>query len=213
MKKLILLTLLFVAGAATTFAQTVSFGVKAGLNISKWQISNQTQSLATDGITGFHAGGIVDIKFGSFSVQPGVLFTTKGSAENVTQPSGYMHLRERLNYIEIPVNLLYRVTAGKGNVFFGGGPYVAFGLSGKGTGDSNFNGQQAHVTQDYKFGSGDGELKSPEIGINALVGYQLNMGLMISAGYGWGLTNMAHSDGEGKLKNKGLEFSLGYFFK
>jgi len=219
MKKSILLTTLFIAMiSAGSHAQTFNFGVKAGVNLSKWEISGSGQSVSTQNLTGFHVGGVADVKFGSFSVQPAVLFTTKGGSQTtedtqgVSSDNGSAYVKTRLKYLEIPLNLLYRVKVWQGDVFFGGGPYVAFGLSGKSTADANFGGQQSHLSQDLKFGGAEDELATPETGVNALIGYQLKKGPVISAGYGWGLSNTLHGDAA-KLKNKGFEFSLGYFFR
>lgn len=64
MKKLVL-TLLFAAGISTAFSQTVNFGIKAGLNLSELVYKNSNE-LGNSFLTGFNAGGIVDIGFPIF---------------------------------------------------------------------------------------------------------------------------------------------------
>src|SRR5258708_1163042 len=74
-----LLTLCFLVINKVSFGQTINFGIKAGLNLSE-----ETQSapfLTSSLLPGFNAGGIVDIGFQHFSIQPGLFFSSKG--ENV----------------------------------------------------------------------------------------------------------------------------------
>ena len=218
MKKVFLLAGLIITTAGA-YAQTISYGVKAGLNLSKLTSSGNGGSVSSETLAGFHLGGIVDFKFQSFSIQPGILFSTKGGSTSVTSSgtnggifTGSISAKTTLDYIEVPVNFLYRSVAGNGNIFIGAGPYIAFGVSGKSTLDTNINGQPDHQSENVKFGSADGEIKNPDFGINALAGYQLNNGFAISAGYGLGLTNLSNKDNS-KVKNQGFNFSLGYFFK
>jgi hypothetical protein len=81
MKKYLLI--IFILFTVKVYSQTISYGINAGLNYTNtpgngnpnttllYTISNNYQ-------TGFHVGGLIDIKFQSFSIQPGVLFTTIG---------------------------------------------------------------------------------------------------------------------------------------
>ena len=206
------------------YAQTVTYGVTAGLNLTKLPASANSDaggaSVTNNYLAGFHVGGLVDIKFNSFTIQPGVVFTTKGGKSDVNvflgditgtqEGTATATVKTTLNYIEIPLNFMYRIPAGTGDIFFGAGPYIAFGLSGKATIDSNSGGQTAHQTQNISFGSGDNDINSPDFGFNAMVGYELNGGLTVSAGYGQSY-NSANSDNN--VKNEGFNFSLSYFFK
>jgi hypothetical protein len=57
-------------------------------------------------------------------LQPGVLYSQKGAE---FEDSAEL----QLNYIEIPVNLVYKPVLGAGRLLLGFGPYVGFGLGGK----------------------------------------------------------------------------------
>lgn len=220
MKKVILTICLFVA-LINSYAQTVKFGVKAGLNLTELPTSSQQQGVTVSNsyIAGYHVGGLVDIKFKSFSIQPGVLFSTKGGKSNanvnITEGgqtfTGSGTAKTTLYYIEIPLNVLYRVNTGNGNFFIGAGPYLGLGLSGKIKTSSTSGGTTTDQSQDLKFGNGAGEIQNPDFGVNGLLGYQLNSGFLVSAGYGYGL--LKSSDSNGTVKNRGFSFSLGYFFK
>jgi hypothetical protein len=205
-KSLLLLSLTCLAGF--TFAQTVSFGVKAGVNFSKLSASSGGVTASSSSTTGFHVGGVADIGFGDWSLQPGILYSTKGGSYG-TSTDG---VKLTLNYIEIPVNVLYNIPAGVGKVFIGGGPYFGWGVSGKGTvtglGTSTGSGSE---TTNVTFGSGQNDTKNPDYGINILGGFRFQSGISLSAGYGIGLGNLSN-DSSGSIKNNVLSFSAGYFF-
>lgn len=215
MKKLFLLSALFMASAAA-FAQTITYGIKAGVNFSEISATIQNLTASSKSLTGFHVGGVIDFGYKSFSIQPGILYTTKGgSSSDVVdgsgQSSGANASKITLNYLEIPVNFLYHTAAGKGSVFIGGGPYVGIGLSGSAP-IVDDNGQATGQTQSVHFGSTANDLANPDFGINLLGGYQFTNRMILSAGYGFGLANLSNETLV-KIHNQGLSFSIGYFFK
>jgi hypothetical protein len=195
MKKVLIVASL-IGLTSFSFAQSVSFGIKAGVNFPTLSVSDGSASATSSSSTGFHAGAIADIGLGQFSLQPGILFTTKGGSSG---SSSFGSSDLKLNYLEIPVNLLYNISVPKaGKVFLGGGPYFAYGLSGN-------NGT--------KFGSGANDIKNPDFGINILGGFRFTNGLFLSGGYGFGLGNLNNDSSAGlTIKNKGASISLGYFF-
>jgi len=192
-----------------SFAQSVNFGVKAGINFSNVSSSGGGLTLTTSNTTGFHVGAVADIGFGSLSLQPGVLYSTTGGSLNFSGGTDKL----TLNYVEVPVNLLYNIPAGIGKLFIGGGPYVALGVSGKatlsGTLTSTGGGSES---QNITFGSAPGDVKNPDFGVNLLGGFRFKSGLSFSAGYGIGLANLSNESGA-STKNNVLSFSIGYFFK
>ena len=203
MKKTLLLLALIVASTAT-FAQTTSFGIKAGLNSSKLTVSATGGSISTESLVGFHVGGVVDIGFETFSIQPGLLFSTKGGKSSSEEGTD----KVTLNYLEVPVNFLYKVPAGDGKVIFGAGPYLGYGLSGK---SKSSDGTSTDVT----FGSTTDDVKNPDFGFNFLAGYQFSQGFALNVNYGLGLANLSNDDAGVNLKTKNqvLSFSLTYFIK
>src|SRR5271166_290444 len=103
-------TIFLLTASTFTFAQTITFGIKAAFNLSE-----ETQSVpffTSSLLPGFNAGGIVDIGFQHFSIQPGLFFSSKG--ENVRAnfqgfypgPASSLDGTGKviLNYIELPVN-------------------------------------------------------------------------------------------------------------
>jgi hypothetical protein len=218
MKKVIL-ALLLIAGISPAFAQSVKFGVSGGLNESILSLQNTTNN-DNSRLAGFHAGIFSDIDFGKVSIEPGLFYTTKGQNNTVSESDElgntfYSKGHAVYNYLEVPVNVLYNIPVGAGKFFIGGGPYLAYGLSGKTkmTTIVTQNGTTTTSTDDYKltFGGQDGDLKRIDFGLGALGGFALKDGLSISAGYEHGLTNIENS-GSDKTKNNVISVSLGYCF-
>jgi hypothetical protein len=220
MKKQVLV-LLALFGTLSTYAQ-VSFGVKAGFNSASISSEGEASRLSA-----WHAGGIADISLAeNFSLQPQLLVSVKGSktkgfSETIEVPGAepivydFPSTKTSLTYLEVPVNFLYKLEAGAGKVFFGAGPYVGFGLTGKvkvdaegaEDGDIKFDGKKEAELEE---GDEDGHLKRLDAGANFLAGYELKNGLLFSVNYSLGLTNI-DPDGA-KSKNGYIGISVGYLF-
>jgi hypothetical protein len=134
--------------------------------------------------TGFTAGVFYRHDFaGKFAFQPEVNFLQKGGkySETVNEGDGSydLDIDLDLNYLEIPLYFLYN--GGKTSGFYAGlGPSFNFGLSGK----VNENGD----SYDIKFGS-DEDLKPFFLGINGMVGYQMENGFTANAFVSQSITN------------------------
>lgn len=210
MKKL-LLSLTLVAGlGAATFAQDkpVSFGVKAGVAFPNLSFSAMGTSVSLDAKTTFYVGGVADIKVSDiFSVQPGLTFMSKGTKSSLDDEMTSEDASVNFSYLELPVNLMANFNAGTGKFFVGAGPYAAYALSG--------NAKSGDVKEDAEFGSGDGQAKRMDFGLNFLGGYQLQNGLNLHAGYGLGLSNIINDESTGfdmKTKNRVFSVGLGFMF-
>jgi hypothetical protein len=212
MKKTLLIVFIFFTVQA--YSQKISFGISAGPNYTSLPGTGTLNGSLSDGyIAGFQAGASIDIGFKSFSIQPGTFFTTTGGQGQLSNISFDRTVTTTVNnkivldYVKIPVNLLYKVKATGGRLFLGGGPYAAVGVSGKISYATN---KSYGTTDRLTFGSGSADIKNSDFGIDILAGYKLNSGLAISAGYSSGLTNIYN--GRANNKNKGSNISVGYFF-
>lgn len=188
--------------AGNSFAQggdsgsKVKFGVKAGVNIASMTFSVEGIDVSPKSITSFHIGGLVDYSITEkVSLQPGVMLTGKGFKSGSGSDDGSLNLM----YLEVPVNAVYKING----LYFGAGPYAAFGLSGKA--------KDGDDEEDIKFGSNEDEIKGTDFGVNFLAGYQLKNGINFGAGYGLGLSNIFNEDGY-KTRNKVFSVSVGFSF-
>jgi hypothetical protein len=235
MKKICLLV--FLSGIVSlSMAQSPKFSLIAGINESSFNLSNPNTFTAngydkssTSTVSGFQIGALVSFDINRFTIQPGLIYTTKGSniadlfyQQTTTTNSSITQNEQKqtLNYLEIPVNILYNFPVKKvGKFFIGGGPYLAYGLSGKGNGSTSTtvnNGTSSTYSTtvfngNINFGSGGNEVKNPDIGINTLLGLDLKNRIRISAGYGFGLSSLSNQSNN-KYTNAVISFSLGYTF-
>jgi len=215
MKKSLLIAVLAII-ANSTFAQTIKFGLDAGINLANqsFHANSETPTFNnTKNITDFHAGGLVDIGFTHFSLQPGLLYINKGYQFNeaLTTVDGSMSknydFKFKYHYLELPINVLYKAQVGTGKVFAGAGPYVAYALSGSAPFLNNSPGGTQRVSLfDYI------NNKRFDYGLNFTAGYQLKNGFGLSAQYGLGLGNLEDSK-YGSQRNRVISLSVLYFFK
>lgn len=144
--------------------------------------------------TGFRVGVMADFRLsGHFSVRPQLLYAAKGgdvqtgafvteliqkfSPTTSTVGIDGIESKAVINYVEVPVQLMYGIPAGTGRLLVGAGPYAAVAVSGSVNGKAiDFN------TTNFR---------KLDLGAIASVGYELPMGLSLSAYYAYGLTNIA----------------------
>jgi len=223
MKKHLLLLTAALSCGLFSYAQ-VSFGVKAGYSLagmsSKNAITDNTSEQAhTKTISAFHAGVIADISLTkNFSLQPGLFYSAKGAKVDQLIGGGPASTPQRvtstarLNYLELPVNFLYKRALGPGKIFAGFGPYLAYGVGGKIK--TNYE-HYGHVESEVKFknkkdiDANIAYVKPFDAGANFIAGYELKMGLLFSVNYSLGLTNTSPYESETE-KNHYLGISVGY---
>lgn len=220
-KTLSICTLMLFAGLAS--AQTTKFGIKAGFTSAKLSATSGSLSSNTDAVKNFYGGVFAEAEFGQISFQPGLAYITKGGGSSdyaATSSTSSISAKSTLNfnYLELPLNVLYNVKLKPGKIFFGGGPYLAYGLSGTAKVEATtYNASGAvvsrnNVSEDVTWGSGTNDVKRFDVGLNALVGFRLNNGLELNLGLGAGLGNLSN-DSSVSIKNQTLSAGLGYFFK
>ena len=201
------MTLMILLTAFSLTAQT-SIGISAGASFANVTIKSGFISASPKSKTGITFGIAIDAPLSSnFSFQPALNFIQKGykvkdqgSKETVN-----------FNYLEVPVNFVYSTQKNEG-FFIGAGPSLAYGISGK---DKFTADGMPEDDQKVKFGSGADEVKALEFGVNALAGYKVEGGFVISANYNLGLSKINNDDGSGDagtIKNKYFSIKIGYFF-
>jgi hypothetical protein len=209
--------------AITSFAQSVSFGIKAGINFPSQSLSGYSLYGLSSGqpITGFNVGGMVDVGFGNFSIQPGLFYSTKGT-EIQSHPNPYIGngpstyivptATYNLKYIELPVNLIYNIPVSSAiRIPIGVGPYIGYGIS------ANTNTAYAKIADSFDDSSSSGaHYKNPDIGVNFLGGIEVQKKFLIDVQYSLGLTNISGNNNEypaSDIKNRVFSISVGYLFR
>ncbi len=231
MKKIILLVTLIVTSIAS-HAQ-FSFGVQLGPNLGMGQQKtteddNSVNNVAVinDPKLGFLIGILAEVEFGKLAFRPELNFIQKGSRSGGGYVSGgynyggyYDETSEKftLNYIEMPLNVVYNLKLRRaGTLFFGLGPTVAVGMSGKyKLTDYDDNGNLYTAKLKIKFdgdenaGDGDAHFKRIDIGANILAGFKFKMGVFGKIGFTYGFSNISPYDGY-TYRNMGVSLCIGY---
>lgn len=204
MKKILLILCCTIA-VSVAFAQTPSFGIRGGVNFASLNASNGNLSLSTGSTTTFAVGVFADFKVGAVSIQPALNYTGKGG--NIEEEGAMIDIKTY--YVQVPVNVVYRIPAVIGNVYFGAGPFVGVGFSGKAKVTSNGISESMDIT----FGSDPGDFKITEFGLNGIAGVEFKGGLILGLNYDLGLSDISNNGGESaSLKNRVFGISVGYKF-
>jgi hypothetical protein len=196
-------------------AGRTTFGIRAGVNFQN--INGKTASgakLENDILTGFHAGVNAEIPLGTgFYLQPGVLYSQKGTEfDNDNQV--------KLNYLEVPVNFVYKPVLGTGRMLLGFGPYVGFGIGGKVKTASTEREVEFEKAATGNPSLTTGVYKKLDAGANFLAGYEFARNLSFQVNAQLGLVNINPDfigfggtvNDETKWRNTGFGVSLGYRF-
>ncbi len=203
------MTLMILLTAFSSSGQT-TIGLTAGATFSNITIKSSGFSASPKSKTGITAGIFIDVPLSTyFNLQPALNFVQKGY--KIKDETGSETVN--LNYLEVPLNFVYS-TKINGGFFIGAGPSIAFGISGMDK--IKFSGgSMPGNNEKVKFGSGADEIKPLDFGLNALAGYRLANGLIISGNYNLGLSKINNDDGSGQagtIKNKYFSIKIGYLF-
>jgi hypothetical protein len=187
MKKLLLPGALVLLGSLSSCAQSVRFGLKAGVNYSNTYIPQITRP---DRILGLAAGAFAQVSLsadGLWRLQPELLYSAKGSERQFNLGT----FRDRLHYLELPV--LAQRHAGGWVVEVG--PQLSYLLAGR---LDSFNGPTSDLRRYNRL----------VVGAVAGVGYQLPMGLGVTLRY----ANDLSRSFQGGERNTLYQLQLGYVF-
>lgn len=207
-----LLTFCFIIPSFFVFGQAVHFGFKAGANLSNQSIKTLGMAIKSTYLPGFHAGAIFDIDVMDFSIQPGVFYATKGYQYHQALSDGSQTVQKpivgkiQLNYLEVPLNILYNVEVSRTvKVYFGGGGYAGYGLSGT----YSVQGQKSDVSftkaiEGYQY-------KNPDYGVNGIIGARISKNFIVDANYSLGLNNLSYYQAS-TVHNRSIGVSVGYLF-
>ena len=192
MKRVYLLILALVAWMAVPAQAQFKWGIKGGANISSIHFSDLPETFSTVNLTGFHIGPTIELMapLVGLGFDASILYSQTGM-EIGTQTV-------KSDYLNIPVNLKWKIGIPAVKVFAAAGPYVGFRLGG---------GKIWDVLSDQI------ESKSFSAGLNIGAGVELIQHLQISATYQLGLTdNYSIKKLEIDGKNRGWLISAAILF-
>ena len=203
--KILSIAIILVLSASFAFAQekgNMSFGILGGVNFQNLNGKlSSGDKLENDMLLGFHGGVNVQIPIApEFYFQPGLMFATKGAKSTSTILGAEFTDETKINYIEMPLNLVYKAALGSGFFMLGFGPYVAYGISGK----------QVFKGNDLTFERGV-EYDAFDAGGNIFAGFETAGGLFLQLDTQFGMLDI-DPDEKTTAKNTGFGLSLGYRF-
>ena len=185
-KAFLLLTILFIS--FSVFSQNkITYGVKAGVNLSGFRTDNGTNS----DLVGINIGGVAKMDLNkTFGLQGELNLNSKGGIYRFPLTSNNPEIK--LTYINLPILLKTHITR-KFN--FEIGPEFGFLVGQK----AKLNGETFEID----------DVPSFDMNVNAGLSYEFEKGIFIQGRYGYGLIDLF----EGRdYKNSCISLSLGYFF-
>lgn len=216
MKKLLSIVLLLTSFSIGSFGQKI--GIRAGITFptiasnSDYILEDQPNAVDYSSRTSYYAGATVDFPIAkTFNIQTGLSLIGKGADFRIDNNGVEISTKTKLYYIELPVNAIYKVPTQVGDLFFGAGPYFAYGIESKWK-YKNVQSPTANQEVNISFGK-DKDFKQGDFGLNFLAGFELNNSINIQAGYGLGLRNLTTKSTHYTERNRVISVGLGYIFK
>ena len=152
----------------------VRFGVKGGLNISSVHFDSEV--FQADNVTGFQVGPMIECQLPlvGFGVDAAILYSQKGME---TKSVAGEKTSIKNDYLDVPVNLKWKMGISLAKVYFSAGPYVGFRVGG-----DKFWKIPSSVADQVRS-------KSFSAGLNFGAGVELISHLQVGLNYGLGLTD------------------------
>lgn len=197
----------FVFSLLVQIANAQTFGIKGGINFSNVTVKMGGASMSPKSLTGYHIGVVADYDLKqNLYFNTGLLYSLKGYSAVVSGPSdGPITLKEKLNYLEVPLNLAYKFPIKENKKFFlQAGPYLAYGIG--------VREMYGSVSTNSSFS--DSGVKSFDYGLG--LGGGLECGALVaSINYQLGLADMNDASDvvDANMKNKVFQISLAYMFQ
>jgi hypothetical protein len=204
--------------------------IRGGVNLANVSVNENGRVDQANQLTSFQVGIIGDLPLGSdaISLQPGLLFTGKGSKvqKGIAGQTGYFKQTFNPFYIELPVNLVFKAALGSTTKFFvGAGPYIAAGIAGKvkTEGSHVLTGNYSYDT-DIQFsnddpttfnqeeGTGLGVIRRFDYGFNGTAGIE-GKTTVVGVNYGLGMAKLqsgTNSSADNNNKNRVISVTVGF---
>ena len=220
-------------GTVLVFATITSYAqsgqIRAGINLANVSVTENGRVDKANQLTSFQVGVIGDVKLGNsmLTLQPGIIFTGKGSKvqKGTAGQTGYFKQTVNPYYLEVPVNLVFKGPISTTTKFYAGaGPYIAMGIAGKVKEEGrsilgNYNSERDitfsnddPLTFNQEEGSGLGVMRRFDYGLNGTAGIE-GKSMVLGVNYGLGLAKLqsgTNNNQDNNNKHRVLSFTLGF---
>ena len=196
--------------AATAFAAPLSaqeIAIKGGIAISRFHSSGS----AYDGSyvsTSF--GGHARFRFRHFALQPELQMVSRGASGPGVAADERM--RMRLEYMEVPLMLVFPVRVGAFEPYVFGGPMLS--LETRCRSITEQDGLKTHVGCEDQLTEGVFDRRSFDYGASAGAGISRQLGsgrILLEGRHTWGLRDIYDGEAEGiEVRNRSFVFAIGY---
>ena len=188
-------------------------GIKAGINLANQIKSLSSQDIA-DGLsrqnlTGYQVGLVYQLnpKKSGLGGEIGLLASQKGFSfsDSVSLANNVLRGYHEINYIELPLNLRYKIKVGFLGVYGYGGVYGAYALDGR------------HVIETENTSSDIGfkeMMDRTDYGYNLGLGFEFFNKIQFGANWSQGIknTNIENQTAENAITNRVFSIGLTYLF-
>lgn len=172
--------------------------------------------------TGYHVGLLADLAFSStskFHLQSGMNFSNKGRKFSITYDTvsssiSKIEALQYVNYMEMPLNLVFKLKLSKkSKIIIGGGPYAAFLYNGREKKETIYTNGTSDVIEnkDLKVAPTKNLYSNFEYGVNALFGFEIGR-FFLTANYSKGLSDFYQpANFKADFKNEVMGGTIGIF--
>ena len=212
------MTLLTVVPAHAQFSR----GIKGGLNLtnnylSDFSASGVNNTLSAKNMTGFFIGPSVEymIPVIGLGLEASLLYSQKGSSYDIDLGTASFSVKDKVHYLDLPVNLKYKFSLLLAGVYVSAGPYVSYAISGNRSLSDMVGITSSEINKSNFYNDLD-------LGVNLGAGVELLSHLQVGVQYSWGLKDAAKNEiTNGNLggvvsnfnaKNRVFSVSAAYYF-
>ena len=171
---------------------------------------------------GLNLGILIDVPLSSnnrWYLQPGIMYMEKGrkyymrndTVTSMTTDTISSAYNLGINYIDIPLNLTYKMPLSKKASFFlSAGPYIGFFYNGKQKNETRIYSSNSFKNEEVRLESGNekGKFKTFDAGVNGRAGFEIG-NVLLSGFFSQGLTNFYTASYDGTFKHQVRGVSLG----
>lgn len=215
MKKSLILVL-FALVSVVSYSQ-VSWNAKVGMNMSN--ISNMDGDVKI----GYNLGVGMEYAFTDmWSIQPSLLFSTKGTKSEATIEGYTDKVSFNPLYLELPIMFAARFAVSDNmNIVVSAGPYLAYGVGGKAKYEYSYEGESEEyeydIFKDQKDEDGEVEEKGAkrfDAGLGVGVAWEINKFFVgVNGSFGLAKLGDVYDENDKKESMKNTNFSIGVGYK
>lgn len=183
----------------------VRLGIKGGLNVSTFHMSDLPSNWSNGNVTGYQIGAMIEATtpVTGFGIEADILYSQRGAKANSSEATT-SDVNVKNSYIDIPLNLKWKIGAVGTAFYLQGGPYISL----RAGGDKNWDAYSSQL-----------KAKSFGAGIDLGAGVQLMNHLQVGFTYYISMTDnysvqkaSTSNSSSSNAKDRGWSLTAAYLF-